>query len=311
MQIFKEEKKYPFKKPVVTVGTFDGVHAGHRKILGRLKQAAEEFGGESVVFTLHPHPRKVLYGKEKTDLLNTLDEKAKLLEQFGIDKLIIYPFTKEFSKFTSCEFIRYILSEKLKTKHLIVGYDHHFGRDRQGSPELLQECTKNYGFMVERVEALKMNGLTVSSTKIRRALLAGEPEKAEQLLTYPYRINGTVTHGNKIGRTMGFPTANIRPSEKEKLIPAEGVYAVKASLIGNNYAAMLNIGKRPTINAKGEKSIEAHIIGLNQTVYDKEISICFKKHLRKEMKFPSKSALQAQLKKDRAEVLKLSNDSFF
>ncbi len=300
LKIYRTLKDFKVVNPVVTVGTFDGVHKGHTKILNRLIQQAESLGGESVIFTLYPHPRKVLFPEEKEIfLLNTLNEKIKLLEKSGVDNLIIYPFTKEFAQLTSCDFIEKILYNELNVKQLIVGFDHHFGKDRQGNLEILKNCANPFGFDIIKVDALEYDGKKISSTRIRNSIISGDIEKANFLLSYDYFISGTVVSGKKIGRTLGFPTANIQVKEQDKLIPKRGVYAVKIEVDNKVYTGMLNIGTRPTVSSNFETNIETHIFDFSDDLYNKEIKIIFKKYIREEKKFPDKAQLQKQLSEDK------------
>jgi len=302
MTIHKLEQFYDIRKPVVTVGTFDGVHLGHKAILRRLKERALETQGESVVFTFYPHPRSLLFPNQKLGLLNTVNEKAQLLSVFGVGHLIVFPFTPEFSQMTSCEFIYQILFKTLKTSHLIVGHDHHFGRDRQGDTELLKKCTLSHGFDVERVGELREDGTIVSSTKIRQALEAGEVKLAAKMLGYPYRLSGRVVHGNKIGRRIGFPTANLELSSPEKVLPLSGVYAVNVLIHNRKHAGMLNIGTRPTIDNENKLSVEVHIFNFNENIYGQEVTLEFLEYIRAEKKFELIENLQSQLETDKLHI---------
>ena len=240
------------KNPVVTTGTFDGVHLGHQKIISRLIDVAKEEQGETVLLTFYPHPRMVLFPDDnELKLLNTQQEKIRLLEKYGIDHLIIHPFTKEFSRLTSVEFVRNILVNSIHTKRLVIGYNHHFGRNREGSFEHLKEFGPVYGFDVEEIPAKDIDHIEISSTKIRQALQAGEVEVAATYLGHTYSVSGKVVQGKQLGRTIGYPTANILMEDKYKLIPADGVYAVKVELNGVMYQGMLNVGNNPTIEGKG------------------------------------------------------------
>ena len=295
----------PLPYAVVTSGTFDGVHVGHRKILTRLNEIAAKNNGQSVVLTYWPHPRLVLY-PEQTDLklLNTFEEKAELLEELGIDHLIKIPFTKSFSRLSGDTFIKKILVEKIGTKKLVIGYDHRFGKNREGSFEYLIENAHRYGFEVEEIPAQDIHDVTVSSTKIRKALLDGHVDEARNFLGNHYLLTGTVVHGDKIGRSMGFPTANIYVEHKFKLIPAEGIYAVTVVVKGREYGGMLYIGKRPTLN-KVEQNIEVNIFDFNEDIYGEKIKINFIKQIRSEMKFENLEQLKAQLDRDREASLKV------
>ena len=304
MRIHKTLKDFKVINPVVTVGTFDGVHRGHTKILNRLIQEAKSIGGESVIFTLNPHPRKVLFPEEKElFLLSTFDEKLELLNNTGVDNLIIYPFTKEFAQLSSCDFIEKILYNKLDTKQLIVGFDHRFGKDRQGNIEILKNYANPLGFDIIKVDALEHEGKKISSTRIRNSIISGDIEEANFYLGYDYFVSGTVVSGQKIGRDLGFPTANIKVNKQEKLIPKRGVYAVKIKIEDTIYKGMLNIGTRPTVSTNFKTNIEVHIFDFNEDLYNKEIRINFIKFIRNEIKFPNKEELQKQLTEDKRVAL--------
>ncbi|NOX48907.1 MAG: bifunctional riboflavin kinase/FAD synthetase [Chlorobi bacterium] len=286
----------------VTVGTFDGLHLGHQKIIGRMKETAHEINGETVVVTFDPHPRLVLYADSKNlKFINTRERKFKLLEEFGIDHLIIIPFTKEFAKNTPEDFIRNFLTQKINMRKLVIGYDHHFGNQREGNFERLSELGEKYGFLVEEIPALYVNGTAVSSTKIRHALMDGEVKWANELLGYKYSITGIVVEGNRIGRTIGFPTANIEIEDKYKLIAAGGVYACEVERKGEMYSGMGNIGVRPTIGINGLVT-EVHIFDFDEDIYGEEIRIIFIDRIRDEVKFEGLEALKSQLSKDRENV---------
>ncbi|MCD4791606.1 MAG: bifunctional riboflavin kinase/FAD synthetase [Bacteroidales bacterium] len=304
MKIYRTLKDFKVINPVVTVGTFDGVHKGHTKILNKLIREAGSIGGESVVFTLYPHPRKILFPEEKEIfLLSTLDEKIELMDKSGIENLIIYPFTKKFAQLNSCDFIEKILYNKLNVKQLIVGFDHHFGKDRQGNIEILRNCANPFGFDIIKVDALEHEEKKISSTRIRNSIISGDIEKANFYLGYDYFVSGTVVSGKKLGRELGFPTANIKVNKQEKLIPKRGVYAVKIKTEDKVYKGMLNIGTRPTISTNFETNIEVHIFDFNKDLYNKKIRIIFKKYIREEIKFPDKIQLQKQLAKDKQVAL--------
>ncbi len=292
---------------VVTPGTFDGVHKGHRKILSRLKELAEKSRGESVVLTFHPHPRIVLQGPDSNlRLLTTLEEKTELLREAGIDHFIIHPFTREFSRTNVVQYVRDLLVCKIGMKQLVIGYDHHFGRNREGNLENLQELAPLYEFRIEEIPAQEIDDVNVSSTKIRKALEKGEVEQAAQYLGYPYRLSGVVTKGQQRGRKMGFPTANIIVKHPLKMIPARGVYAVRVLLGTKSYAGMLNIGLRPTVShGSSEESIEVHLLGFEGELYTKTLTLEFVQRLRNEIHFPGLADLQEQLVQDRNVVEKI------
>lgn len=290
------------KNAVVTSGTFDGVHMGHQKIIDRLKEEARRIDGETVLITYWPHPRLVLKPWDSSlQLLSTFPEKANLLEEYGIDHLVKVPFTKEFASMQAEDYIRVILSERIQTKKIIIGYDHRFGKDRSGGLEELHQYSDKYGYEVEEIPRQDIEEIGISSTKIRRALEVGDVKQANTFLGRNYAITGRVVHGEKIGRSLGFPTANISIKENYKLIPADGIYAVRVCLKYNKFDGMLNIGNRPTIGGD-HKTIEVNIFDFNEDIYESEISIEFVDLIRKEIKFSSLDALKEQLKIDKQSV---------
>ena len=303
MKIFNNIKDFiKINNPVVTVGTFDGVHTGHQKILNRMKEAAKTINGETVLVTFYPHPRLVLHSDSKNlKFINTQEKKVKLLEKFGLDNLIIIPFTLEFAKTSSADFVKNILVDVIQTRKLIVGYDHHFGKNRLGDFSILYDLGRKYGFDVERVQAQNVNNINVSSTKIRNALKEGKIKTANQLLGYDYSITGKVVEGNKIGRKIGFPTANIDLENEYKLIAANGVYACRIEWKGKIYKGMGNIGVRPTVN-NSDLTIEVHIFDFNEKIYNETICISFTDRIRDEIKFDNLEKLRQQLVKDREKV---------
>lgn len=295
------------KNSAVTTGTFDGVHSGHQAIINQLKNAAQKINGESILLTFFPHPRMVLYPDDnELRLLNTINERIELLKNSEIDHLIVHPFSKEFSRLSSTEFVRDILVNKLNVSKLVIGYDHHFGRHREGSFEHLKELAPIYDFSVEEIPAQEIQQVNISSTKIRNSLIDGEINAANQFLGYHYFLNGTVVEGNQLGRQMGFPTANLKINEWYKLIPAKGVYAVKIKIGSNNYNGMLNIGNRPTLNGTHE-TIEVNIFNFDEDIYNKSVRIEFYEKIRDEQKFDDISTLKNQLKKDKESVLQVFN----
>jgi riboflavin kinase/FMN adenylyltransferase len=302
VRIYNDIANFIAKRPVVTIGTFDGVHLGHHKVLNRLKQIACETDGETVVFTFYPHPRLVLSPEENNlRLLTTLDEKIDLLHKAGIDHLIMYPFTLEFSKLSYADFVRRVLVEEIKTHYLVVGYDHRFGKNREGSFEYLLKCSEKYRFQVEKLDVLLVDELNISSTRIRNALETGDITLANEYLGYAYTLHGRVVEGQRLGRTIGFPTANIESSDINKLIPGYGVYAVEIKFNGLSYKGMLNIGTRPTFNQNADRrSIEVNIFDFDGELYGKEVTIAFRAKIRDERKFPGKDALVEQLYRDKA-----------
>lgn len=302
MKIYYDLNQFQVKRPVVTIGTFDGIHLGHQKVIARLNDFARQHNGESVIFTFHTHPRLVTSPNETSlRLLTTLEEKTKLLEKSGIDHLVIYPFNREFANLTYHEFVEKILIEKLRTHCLVVGYDHKFGKNREGGFEYLQQCAEKYNFHIEKLDALLVDDDSVSSTKIRNALESGDIEKANHFLGYPFTLHGTVVSGKQLGRKLGFPTANIESSNKYKIIPGYGVYAVKVRLTQGNFNGMLNIGTRPTFNNNADnRSIEVNIFDFDSDIYGEEITLEFAKKIRNEQKFSDMLQLAAQLSIDRA-----------
>jgi riboflavin kinase / FMN adenylyltransferase len=295
----------PVPNPVVTVGTFDGVHLGHQEIFARMREEALRCGGETVVVTFYPHPRLVIHPDSKNlKFINTQERKYEIISRSQIDHLIIMPFTKEFSNLSSGEFVRRYLVEKIKMHQLIVGYDHHFGKDRLGGYNELKGLGKIYGFELGEVAARIIDGMPVSSTKIRNALTEGNIRLANSLLGYDYSISGKVVYGNRIGRTIGFPTANIDQEDEYKLISAVGVYACKVDHHGRIYKGMGNIGYRPTIDI-GALTIEVNIFDFDEEIYGDRIIIYFIERIRDEVKFENLSALRNQLIIDKARVLEI------
>jgi len=285
--------------PVLTIGTFDGVHVGHQKILQQVKKEAEKIGGESVLFTFFPHPRMVLYpDSHGLKLLQTQEEKMAKLARVGIENCIVYPFTFDFSRLSAIEFVRDILVNKLQIKKLVIGYDHQFGKNREGNIEFLKEICEVYGFEVIEIPAQDIDAVNVSSTKIRKAILDGDLAKANEYLGERFELTGTVVHGQAIGKTIGFPTANIKVNSELKLIPGNGVYAVAVSLKDSDYIGMLNIGNRPTVNDSADRTIEVHILDFSGEIYAEEITVKFIDKLRDEKQFKDLQELQNQLKED-------------
>jgi riboflavin kinase/FMN adenylyltransferase len=290
---------------VVTVGTFDGLHLGHQKIIRRMTELAKENNGETILVTFDPHPRLVVNSNShEIKFINTLKRKFDLLSKLGIDHLIIVPFTKKFAQTTSEDFIINYLVKNIGTKKLIVGYDHHFGRNREGNYQKLHQLGKKYRFDVEEITAQYIDDKAVSSTKIRKALMDGNVKLANKMLGYEYSITGVVVEGNKIGRSIGFPTANIEIEDKYKLIAARGVYACKVDVNGKIYHGMGNIGTRPTVGINGLVT-EVHIFDFDKDIYGEEITIFFIDRIRDEKKFENLGELKKQLNKDRKTVSEL------
>ena len=294
-------------EPVVTAGIFDGVHRGHMALLERLVLRAGERGGESVVITFSPHPRLVLTEeREKQVYLTTTDEKRVLLEKCNIGHLVIIDFTPGFSLISAEEFIRNILAEKIGAKHLVIGYDHHFGRDACGDYMMIRSLAEFSGFTVEQVGGVMSGDLVISSSLIRRALTEGRINDANDWLGHCYQLGGKIVEGRGLGRLLGFPTANIMPGDSHKLIPADGVYAVEVILDAETYPGMLSIGHNPTINkGKKLKTIEVHLVNFKGEIYGKEITIIFRHRLRDEIAFDTTVQLIRQIERDRQETLRL------
>jgi riboflavin kinase/FMN adenylyltransferase len=296
------------EKTIVTIGTFDGIHIGHQKILKNLIRTANNEGKKSVLLTFFPHPRMVLQKENKILLLNTIKEKSSLLEKMGLDYLIIHPFSREFSRLTALEFVRDILVNKLNTSRLIIGYDHHFGKNREGNIHQLKEYSLLYDFKVEEIPAQDIDDVSVSSTKIRTALKDGNLKTANNYLGYHYMLNGTVVSGKKLGGTIGFPTANLEIKEPYKLVPKTGVYIIKTHINTVLYTGIMNIGFNPTVLGK-HQTIEAHLFDFNEDLYGKEITIEFIYFLREEHKFESVEELVVQLNIDKENAISyLSNN---
>lgn len=289
---------------IVTQGTFDGVHAAHQVILNKLIGIAKEKNGETVVITYDPHPRMVLFPEDHgLLLLNTLEEKIKLLESAGIDHLLILPFTKVFSRLSSLDFIKNVLV-RIGTKHLVIGYNHRFGKNREGSFSHLKEFAPNYGFEIKEISEQDIDQISVSSTRIREALLNGEVAQAARFLGRSYLLSGLVVEGKKLGRTIGFPTANIQINDTYKLIPHDGVYAVRVNIGDQKFGGMLNIGNNPSIEGKG-RTIEVNIFNFSETIYNQRISIEFVDKLRNEVKFINLDALKTQLQCDKLQAMEV------
>ena len=296
------------KNAVVTIGTFDGVHLGHRKIIERLKELADECGGETVILTFFPHPRMILNPEDESlKLINTIHEKAALLEQLGIDHLIITPFSRDFSNQSPEAYIRDVLVDTIGTKKIVIGYDHRFGKDRAGNFDDLLKLSTTYGYDVVEIPEQDINDVAVSSTLIREALLNGAIELANNFLGYPFFITGKVGRGDQIGRTIGYPTANIMIEESYKLIPDDGIFSAKVIVRGVSHKGMAYIGSRPTINGI-TRNIEVNIFDFDTEIYGEEISMQFFNYVRGDVKFDGLEGLKIQLAKDRDDVLALLRD---
>ena len=290
-------------KAVVTTGTFDGVHIGHQHILDKLIETAGKIGGESVLLTFYPHPRMVLQEASDLRLINTIEEKTELLSKAGVDHLIIQPFTKAFSRTTSLEYVRDILINQIGTVKLVIGYDHHFGRNREGSFAHLKEYGPIYGFDVEEIPAQDIDDVKVSSTKIRMAIEEGDIETANAYLGNPFPLSGKVIKGDQIGRELGYPTANLKLSSEYKLIPPNGIYAVKVNLEKESFKGMLNIGLRPTLGFEEPKrSLEVNLLDFKGDLYDRYLSLDLLKRIRDERKFDNRQSLIEEIKKDEVRI---------
>lgn len=304
MQVHTHIHQLPvFRNAVVTIGTFDGVHTGHQQIIAQLKEEAQIIDGETVIITFHPHPRKIVAHKE-VFTLNTLQEKTELLRQKGIDHLVVVPFDEQFASQSAQEYVEHFLLEKFHPHTVIIGYDHRFGHGRQGDYHLLENFGKQLGFLVKEIPEHVLNNITVSSTKIREALLNSDIATANNYLGYDYFFEGTVVEGNKLGRTLGYPTANLQIESAEKLIPGNGVYAVIAAVEQSTYKAMMNIGVRPTVDGK-KRMIEVNLFDFNQDLYGKTLRVYIKHYLRGEVKFNGLEELKNQLAIDKESALRL------
>lgn len=310
MKIWRHTDLFRFKNPVVTMGVFDGLHQGHKFIINKINDLAHSTGAESVVITLWPHPRLVLNkNTENLKYLTSLNEKIILFEKTLVDHLVIIEFTKEFAQLSSDKFIKNILVDKIGVKHFVIGYNHKFGKNGDGDIAKFSKYSCIFDFSIEQAGYFELDGVRISSSLIRKHLMEGELDVSNKYLGYQYFILGKVTHGNRIGRKIGFPTANIIPGDIHKLIPRDGVYAVDLNIDNILYRGMLNIGIRPTVNSSnGNISIEVHILDFNGNLYDKEVTVYFRKRIRDEKKFENIEQLRQQLLIDRQVVKMLDND---
>jgi riboflavin kinase/FMN adenylyltransferase len=291
---------------VVTSGTFDGVHLGHQQIIRRLCELAKQRQGETVLITFYPHPRLVL--GQHVELLSTLEEKAFWLRQYGIQHLLVLPFTQEFSQMSPEEFVQKVYIEAVQTRTLVIGYDHHFGKNRQGNFQFLKENQAHYPFDIEEIPRHDIEKAAVSSTKIREALQQGDIAAAQQLLGRAYELNGQVVHGDKIGRTLGYPTANVHIKEHYKLVPADGIYAAQVLLGQQSYQGMLYIGNRPSVDGAAERKIEVNIFDFSEEIYGQNIRLQLIEKIRGDAKFDSLEALSRQLAQDKIRALQVLNN---
>lgn len=294
---------------VVTIGSFDGVHMGHQKILRRLAESARDIGGETVILSFFPHPRMILHPEDvNIKMITTIDERSELLENHHIDHLIITPFTRDFSNLSPGEYIKQVLVEQIGTKRIVIGYDHRFGKNREGSISDLQQQGRIYGFEVEEISEQDINDVAVSSTKIRKALLEGDVETAHDFLGYPFRITAKVVKGDQLGRKLGYPTANLFVEQPYKLIPADGIYAVTVSINGEEYQGMGYIGHRPSINGMA-RNIEVNLFDFERNIYGADIRVNFLHFIRGDARFSTLEELSRQIGKDKQAVLSLLNKS--
>jgi riboflavin kinase/FMN adenylyltransferase len=305
MQVYRNTAALPlFKNAVLTIGTFDGVHTGHQKVIAQMKKEAGEIEGETVIITFDPHPRTVINAAAGIRLINTTEEKTTLLAEKGIDHLVIVPFTEAFASLSAEDYISQFLIDRFHPHTLIIGYDHHFGKDRTGNYDLLKKEAATHQYVLKEIPAHVLDSISVSSTRIRQAISAGDMETANHLLGYTFFFSGTVVEGNKLGRTIGYPTANLQPASNDKLLPGDGVYAVDV-LTGDEPAlllkGMMNIGYRPTVDGT-KKMIEVNIFDFDRSIYGKTLKVFVKRHLRDEQKFSGLDELKAQLAEDKRQA---------
>lgn len=300
MKVYEGLNNLPdFKNTVITVGTFDGVHAAHQSILNRLVNMADEINGESVLITFHPHPKHVLQSNQSDlKILSTPDEKTELLKSTGIHHLVYIPFTIDFSNISAEDYIEKFLVANFHPKKIVVGFNHHFGKERKGNGQMLRDAGSKFGFDVVELEKQVEDEIAISSTAIRNFIVSKKIEEANKLLNHTYSLIGVVNKGKQLGRTIGYPTANITPLLPEKLIPSDGVYAVKINCSKGEFNGMLNIGFKPTVNGK-ERTIEVHIFDFNFDIYEEQIKVSFHSYIRDEKKFESLEALKNQLLLDK------------
>tara|TARA_R110001583_G_scaffold160872_1_gene312759 strand:+ start:34669 stop:35619 length:951 start_codon:yes stop_codon:yes gene_type:complete len=311
LKIFNDLSTYiSNKKTFVTIGTFDGVHIGHKKVIKNLVKSAASNNASSVLLTFFPHPRMVLQNNADIKLINTIDERIKLLEKTGLEILVIHEFTAAFSKQTALDFTKNVLVKKLNISKLVIGYDHQLGKNRDGNFKQLETYGKTLGFNVKEIRQQDIDSMVVSSTNIRKAIENGEIEKANNFLGYNYMLTGEVVKGKNLGEKIGFPTANLNIKETYKLLPKTGAYVVKAQIENNTVFGMMNIGYRPTVSGKNQ-TIEVHFFDFNKNLYGATIQIDVVSFLRDEQKFGSVEILKNQLKKDREKSLEIINKLFF
>lgn len=306
MQVHYDIDHLPiFKNAVITIGTFDGVHMGHRQIIDKLKQEAKAINGETAIVTFHPHPRKVVSSTILgIRLINTMDEKIGLLESLGIDHLVVVPFTDAFANQQAEDYVEHFLVNKFQPHTIIIGYDHRFGKERKGDYLLLEKLAPVFNYQLKEIPKHVLDEISISSTKIREALLEGKIEIADKLLGYEFFFSGTVIHGDKLGRKLGYPTANLKIADEEKIIPGNGIYAVYANVGDVKLKGMMSIGFRPTVDGK-KRVVEVNLFDFDKEIYGQPVKVFVKKYLREEVKFNSLEDLVKQIDKDKIESLKV------
>lgn len=298
MNVFRQPDALPsFRNSVITIGTFDGVHKGHQAIIRSIVKRAGECNGESIIVTFHPHPRNIIQPGNRLYQLNALDEKLELLENLGVDHVVVVPFSREFSEMEADAYVNDFLIDKFNPAQIVIGYDHRFGKDRSGDIDLLEELAAKRGVEVHQISRQELEDIAVSSTRIRKAVIAGEVESAARLLGYPYRLSGHIIKGDTIGRTLGYPTANLGGIDHNKLLPGLGIYAVRAYLLGKEYNGMMSIGMRPTFSGK-DKRLEVHLFDFNEDIYGEQLTVELLHFLRSEKKFNDKDELIAAMQED-------------
>jgi len=293
------------KNPVVTVGTFDGVHYGHQKIIQRIQNIAKKNNGESVLLTFDPHPRKILQNDQSIKLIHTINEKINILEDLGLDHLVIYHFTKEFSKYSAKRYIDELLIQELGTHTLVIGYDHHFGNDREGNIDLLKKHEKSNPFHLEEIKAHEIDEIKISSTKVRSAIEKGNIHLIIDYCGHYYEFYGKVVHGNGIGKTIGTPTANIQLNSNEKIIPLDGVYAVVCQIKDSYFKGIMNIGLKPTVDESQKRTIEIHLFNYEKDIYGQDLRTKVIERIRDELKFSNLDDLKSQILKDNEKAKKI------
>ena len=308
MQVHKDIDQLPsFQNAVITIGTFDGVHMGHRQVIDKLKDEASAINGETIIITFHPHPRKVVSSTILgIRLINTLEEKLGLLEQLGIDHVVVVPFTEAFANQPAEDYIKNFLIEKFRPHTIIIGYDHRFGRDRMGDYRLLEKKALDYNYQLKEIPKHILENISISSTNIREAILHNDTETANKLLGYDFFFSGIVVHGDKLGRKLGYPTANLKIQDEEKIIPGNGIYAVYAELAGQNISSrmkgMMSIGFRPTVDGK-KRVVEVNLFDFNKEIYGETLRVYVKQYLREEIKFDNLDMLVKQIDQDKINSL--------